>query len=112
MRIMHGVRGLTFDTRFASQFSMRIELMKRMFFRLFVIGLPLSLAFFWLSANRISTSAAPGSSGAPYTNEWRITGPSGGDVRGLVVDPNDPERFYFGTLDGQIYTSTDGARNW
>jgi len=91
---------------------MRIELMKRMFFRLFVIGLPLSLAFFWLSANRISTSAAPGSSGAPYTNEWRITGPSGGDVRGLVVDPNDPERFYFGTLDGQIYTSTDGARNW
>jgi photosystem II stability/assembly factor-like uncharacterized protein len=33
-------------------------------------------------------------------------------VRGLVVDPNDPQRFYFGTLDGQIYTSTDGARNW
>ncbi len=28
------------------------------------------------------------------------------------MDPNDPDRFYFGTLDGQIYTSTDGARNW
>jgi photosystem II stability/assembly factor-like uncharacterized protein len=28
------------------------------------------------------------------------------------VDPSDPNRFYFGTLDGQIYTSTDGARNW
>jgi photosystem II stability/assembly factor-like uncharacterized protein len=51
-------------------------------------------------------------SGAPYSSDWRITGPSGGDVRSLVVDPNDPDRFYFGTLDGQIYTSTDGARSW
>jgi photosystem II stability/assembly factor-like uncharacterized protein len=33
-------------------------------------------------------------------------------VRGLVVDPNDPDRFYFGTLDGQIYTSSDGAHSW
>jgi photosystem II stability/assembly factor-like uncharacterized protein len=47
-----------------------------------------------------------------YAQDWRITGPSGGDVRALVVDPNDPEHFYFGTLDGQIYTSTDGARTW
>ena len=30
----------------------------------------------------------------------------------LVVDPNDPDRFYFGTLDGQIYISTDAGRNW
>jgi photosystem II stability/assembly factor-like uncharacterized protein len=29
-----------------------------------------------------------------------------------VIDPNDPDRFYFGTLDGQIYTSSDGARTW
>jgi photosystem II stability/assembly factor-like uncharacterized protein len=48
----------------------------------------------------------------PYSSQWRITGPSGGDVRALVVDPNDPDRFYFGTLDGQIYVSTDAARNW
>jgi photosystem II stability/assembly factor-like uncharacterized protein len=33
-------------------------------------------------------------------------------VRALVVDPNDANRFYFGTLDGQIYTSSDGARTW
>lgn len=44
--------------------------------------------------------------------DWKITGPIGGDVRALVVDPNDQERFYFGTLDGQIYTSTDGGENW
>jgi len=49
---------------------------------------------------------------APYTSDWRITGPSGGDARSLVVDPSDPDRFYVGTLDGQIYTSTDGARSW
>jgi len=45
-------------------------------------------------------------------SDWRLTGPSGGDVRALVVDPSDPDRFYFGTLDGQIYTSSDGARSW
>jgi photosystem II stability/assembly factor-like uncharacterized protein len=58
---------------------------------------------------------AAGGAGAtpmPYAGDWRITGPSGGDVRALVVDPNDPDKFYFGTLDGQIYTSTDGGRSW
>src|SRR6185295_1399332 len=50
--------------------------------------------------------------GGAYTAEWRISGPTGGDVRGLVVDPSDPTRFYFGTLDGQLYTSNDGARSW
>src|ERR1043165_9360220 len=52
------------------------------------------------------------SSGSPYSAEWKITGPTGGDVRGLVVDPNDADRFYIGTLDGQIYTSSDRAHNW
>jgi photosystem II stability/assembly factor-like uncharacterized protein len=47
-----------------------------------------------------------------YSDDWRSTGPQGGDVRALVVDPSDSDRFYFGTLDGQIYTSTDGARTW
>jgi photosystem II stability/assembly factor-like uncharacterized protein len=49
---------------------------------------------------------------ALYSDDWRTTGPPGGDVRGLVVDPSDPDRFYFGTLDGQIYASTDGGRQW
>lgn len=43
---------------------------------------------------------------------WEVTGPFGGDVRSLVVDPQDPERLYFGTIDGQIYTSADGATTW
>ena len=61
-----------------------------------------------------AATTSSGSEGAPvaYASDWRNSGPSGGDVRALVVDPSDPDRFYFGTLDGQIYTSSDGARNW
>jgi photosystem II stability/assembly factor-like uncharacterized protein len=54
----------------------------------------------------------PAHEGAAYSASWRITGPTGGDVRALVVDPNDPDRFYFGTLDGQLYTSSDAGHNW
>lgn len=60
----------------------------------------------------VSASASEPESPAQYAMDWRTTGPSGGDIRALVVDPNDPQRFYFGTLDGQIYISTDGAQNW
>lgn len=49
---------------------------------------------------------------AQYSNDWRATGPPGGDVRDLVVDPNNADRLYFGTLDGQIYTSSDGGKQW
>jgi photosystem II stability/assembly factor-like uncharacterized protein len=49
---------------------------------------------------------------AQYAMDWRVTGPTGGDVRALVVDPSDAQRFYFGTLDGQIYNSTDGGQTW
>src|SRR4029079_8695579 len=58
---------------------------------------------------------APGDSLADpgkYSDDWRANGPPGGDVRSLVVDPGNPDRFYLGTLDGQIYTSADGGKNW
>jgi photosystem II stability/assembly factor-like uncharacterized protein len=61
-----------------------------------------------LAAPAVKDSADP----ALYSNDWRTTGPPGGDVRALVVDPANPDRFYFGTLDGQIYTSADGGKNW
>src|ERR1700716_620305 len=90
-------------------------MMFRNFFRL------TSLAFFLLLlASKLvvvhpataSDTPADASSSALYSADWRATGPPGGDVRALVIDPKDPSRFYFGTLDGQIYTSTDGARTW
>ena len=74
---------------------------------------PVILALITLTGlTRFTERAAADASGTPYSSDWRITGPTGGDVRGLVVDPNDAERFYIGTLDGQIYTSTDGAHSW
>jgi photosystem II stability/assembly factor-like uncharacterized protein len=55
-----------------------------------------------------SLAADPGK----YSNDWRANGPPGGDVRSLVVDPSNPDRFYLGTLDAQIYTSADAGKSW
>ena len=83
-----------------------------MIFRLLGFPLVLTLIIGSIYVTQIRVSAGGDTASTPYSSEWRITGPTGGDVRGLVVDPNDPDRFYFGTLDGQVYTSTDGAHNW
>jgi photosystem II stability/assembly factor-like uncharacterized protein len=64
------------------------------------------------NAAAVMFAADSGTDPALYSNDWRTTGPPGGDVRGLVVDPSNPDRFYFGTLDGQIYTSSDGGKHW
>jgi photosystem II stability/assembly factor-like uncharacterized protein len=72
-----------------------------------------ALVCFALAPNTAVTLAAKDAADpALYSNDWRTTGPPGGDVRGLVVDPSNPDRFYFGTLDGQIYTSADGGKQW
>src|SRR5215216_3984791 len=75
--------------------------------------LPLVITLFALFCTAV-TLAHGGDNADPalYSNDWRTTGPPGGDVRGLVVDPSNPDRFYFGTLDGQIYTSADGGKRW
>ncbi|MFL6546755.1 MAG: WD40/YVTN/BNR-like repeat-containing protein, partial [Candidatus Udaeobacter sp.] len=62
-------------------------------------------------ASAPDSDSGPSDSAVPVM-DWRVTGPSGGDVRALVVDPSDQNRFYFGTLDGQIYTSTDAGLTW
>src|SRR6267142_6333990 len=92
-----------------------IELMKKVALRLCIPGLLIALMWqFQIPVSGHGGDASPKSDlvGSPYSTEWRITGPSGGDVRALVVDPSDPDRFYFGTLDGQIYMSIDAGRNW
>ena len=68
------------------------------------------LALFTFTASALADGDP--SDPALYSNDWRTTGPQGGDVRALVVDPQNPDRFYFGTLDGQIYTSDDGGKQW
>jgi photosystem II stability/assembly factor-like uncharacterized protein len=71
-----------------------------------VISCPLGFA-----AKAASDSPATSEAGR-YSDDWRPSGPPGGDVRSLVVDPNNPDRFYFGTLDAQLYTSADGGKTW
>ena len=80
--------------------------------------LPLWIALFALVCSgfapgtAVSVAASDAADPALYSDDWRTTGPPGGDVRALVVDPSNPDRFYFGTLDGQIYTSSDGGKQW
>src|SRR5918993_2972901 len=79
--------------------------------------LPLLIALFALVSvfapgTSVTLASADAADPALYSNDWRNTGPPGGDVRALVVDPHDPDRFYFGTLDGQVYTSSDAGKRW
>lgn len=77
---------------------------------LLVAALIASLAFiaFGAVADYADSMADPGK----YSDDWRANGPPGGDVRSLVVDPSNPDRFYLGTLDAQLYTSADAGKNW
>ncbi|MFN2516097.1 MAG: YCF48-related protein [Pyrinomonadaceae bacterium] len=76
---------------------------------LILAAVVLQLAAFGSTLNSASGSPADQSN---YSDDWRANGPPGGDVRSLVVDPKNPDRFYFGTLDGQLYTSADGGKTW
>jgi len=69
---------------------------------------PLTFIAFGSGADSPDSMADPGK----YSDDWRANGPPGGDVRSLVVDPNNPDRFYLGTLDAQLYTSADAGKNW
>src|SRR5919205_2625282 len=64
-----------------------------------------------------SVARAEGNDGGADTSatkllDWEITGPLGGDVRSLAIDPRDARRLYFGTIDGQMYPSADGGETW
>ena len=39
-------------------------------------------------------------------------GPFGGDVRSLAVHSQEPDVFFLGTSDGQIYVSKNSGENW
>lgn len=43
---------------------------------------------------------------------WQMTGPFGGDVKALVIDPRNADRVLIGTNDGQLFRSTDGGQIW
>lgn len=43
---------------------------------------------------------------------WQMSGPFGGDVSSLAVDPRDGDHVIIGTHDGQIFQSKDGGATW
>ncbi len=43
---------------------------------------------------------------------WKMTGPFGGDVASLAVDPRDGNRLLVGTNDGQLFSSADAGVTW
>lgn len=45
-------------------------------------------------------------------NVWTSTGPGGGLIASLAVDPSDPSILYAGTIGGGAFRSTDGAAHW
>lgn len=47
-----------------------------------------------------------------FERVWQMTGPFGGDVTALAVDPRNPDTILIGASDSQIYRSTDGGTIW
>ncbi len=47
-----------------------------------------------------------------YDRVWQMTGPFGGDVTALSINPRNADQILLGTSDGQIYRSTDGGLIW
>ncbi len=47
-----------------------------------------------------------------YDRIWQMTGPFGGDVTVLTIDPRNEHRVLIGNSDGQIFSSADGGTVW
>lgn len=94
--------------------NLELRNMKTRLFKLFLLSLLLFILPLHFIAQGSAEGTSPESLADPgkYSDDWRASGPPGGDVRSLVVDPSNPDRFYLGTLDGQIYTSPDAGRTW
>lgn len=77
----------------------------------FLTSLLICLSLFIVNADDgprdVATSTTP-----TEVRQWEITGPWGGDVRSLVVAPDNSDLLYVGTSDGQIFRSTDSAKTW
>ncbi len=47
-----------------------------------------------------------------YDRVWQMTGPFGGDVTAMAIDPRNADRVWLGTNHGQLFRSTDGGTIW
>ena len=44
--------------------------------------------------------------------QWKVVGPTGGDIREIKIDPKNKNHLFASTLDGQIHASYDAGNNW
>ncbi len=51
-------------------------------------------------------------SSAASRDGWTRTGPEGGSITALAIDPHTPRTLYAGTLIGGAYKSIDGGESW
>ncbi len=71
------------------------------------------VAIIGLSTVAVATApAASDDERSSSARSWNVTGPYGGSVRSLRIAPDDPQKIFVGTSDGQIYRSRDGGRSW
>jgi photosystem II stability/assembly factor-like uncharacterized protein len=86
--------------------------MKTRLSKLILLVAVLIAPFAFIAFGSVPDSADSMADPGKYSDDWRANGPPGGDVRSLVVDPSNPDRFYLGTLDAQLYTSADAGKSW
>jgi photosystem II stability/assembly factor-like uncharacterized protein len=65
---------------------------------------PLYLAVCLLRAQALHSEAAAGT--------WQPSGPDGGTVGALTVDPTDADVVYASTQLGPLFKTTDGGESW
>jgi photosystem II stability/assembly factor-like uncharacterized protein len=64
-----------------------------------------------LGAGVFPAQAAPAAATASF-EDWQTLPLFGGDVRSIVIHPDDPDRLFAGTSAGQLWESRNGGRTW
>lgn len=77
-----------------------------------VVSLVVAVAVIQTCFLGVFANATDAPANAGKFTDWKVVGPSGGDVRVIAIDPKDKNRLYASTLDGQIHTSADGGKSW
>ncbi len=72
----------------------------------------LAAFLFQMAALAMTPADGVGTKEAGIFSDFEVSGPSGGDVRSVAIDPKDKDRLYISTLDGQIYTSENAGKSW
>jgi photosystem II stability/assembly factor-like uncharacterized protein len=72
----------------------------------------LSLALFLISSVFLTGSIAQTARDNEYDRMVQMTGPFGGDVTAMAIDPRSADRIWIGASDGEIFRSTDGGGVW